>query len=114
MLGDPIASAPVLFTMMGGVTGPTSRIELGLSALVALVADVSAPVPARVMGWWPQSGRSIVVPIDSTSLQRTFDAVVEAVRGVRTAGSSAITFRPARHDPLAGDTRVRSTRHADS
>ncbi len=81
-------SRTVLLTMAGGRPGPTSRAALGLPALVAAV-DRQVPVPARVVGWWPECGRAIVLPVDGALLEATADAVVAAVHTARRASGRA-------------------------
>jgi len=72
--------AVALFTMVGGRPGPTSPVELGLAALVSVLARPGDGGPARVVGWWPDCGRALVVPVDLTMLERTAAAVEAAVR----------------------------------
>jgi hypothetical protein len=71
---------PVLFSMMTGRPGPTARAELGLTALTVALDDRPDEIPLRVVGWWPQCGRALVVPVDVALLSRTCEAVVAAVR----------------------------------
>jgi hypothetical protein len=71
-----------LFTMLSGHPGPTSPVELGLPALVGALAG-DGPVPTRVLGWWPDCGRALVLPVDRALLERTVDAVAGAVHLVR-------------------------------
>ncbi len=67
-------------TVRGGSPGPDAAIELGLSALVSALA-ASAP-PRRVAGWWPDCGRSLVVTVSRSLLERAADAVGAAVQAV--------------------------------
>jgi len=73
-----------LLTVAAGWPGATSRAELGLAALVAAVNG--GEVPARVVGWWPECGRSVLADVDRGFLDATAAAVVETVREVRQAG----------------------------
>ncbi|MGH9110434.1 MAG: hypothetical protein ACRDY3_13425, partial [Acidimicrobiales bacterium] len=65
-------SAPcVLLTTLAGRPGPTSRVELGLAALVDLLSaaecqpgEAAARLPRRVVGWWPECGRALAVGVD--------------------------------------------------
>jgi len=79
---------PVLFSMMTGRPGPTARAELGLTALTVTLDDRHSEIPLRVIGWWPQCGRALVVPVDVALLSRTCEAVVATVR------ATAPTRRP--------------------
>jgi hypothetical protein len=65
-----------LVTMAGGRPGATAALELGLPALVAVLA-VPGPPPARVVGLWPECGRTLVLTVDDVVLERTAAAVVE-------------------------------------
>lgn len=70
----------VLLTMAAGRPGPTSRVELALAALVDVAAGPSMPPPARVVGWWPECGRALVLCVDLELLEETARSVVAAVR----------------------------------
>jgi hypothetical protein len=76
-----------LLTIVGGRPGSASRAALGLPALVAAAGGRQQPMPARVVGWWPECGRALVVPVDAGLLETTADAVVGAVRAGRAASS---------------------------
>lgn len=102
--------APALFTMVGGRPGPTSRVELGLAALVAVLARPVAPAPTRVVGWWPDCGRALVLPVDLPMLRQTADAVVTAVRatgtGTHVPTASPCTLRPLTTPPVVTVARA--------
>ncbi|MGH9093313.1 MAG: hypothetical protein ACRDZR_18325, partial [Acidimicrobiales bacterium] len=77
--GDAGAAQPVsCLTLVGGRPGPGSRVELGLAALVEVVRRPGGPVPARVVGWWPECGRALVLDVDEALLASTVEAVVDA------------------------------------
>ena len=78
-------SPAVLFSIMTGRPTPTARTELGLAALTVALDDRHGESPTRVVGWWPQSGRALVVPVDLALLGQTCEAVVAAVRSARPA-----------------------------
>lgn len=80
--GGDVAS---LFTMIGGRPGPAARFELGLAALVAVLTRPAVEPPARVVGWWPDCGRALVLAVDLPLLEQTADAAVSAVRAVVAA-----------------------------
>ncbi len=77
---------PALFCLLSGPAGPSRRNELVLPALVDVMRRPGAPVAARVVGWWPESGRCQVVPIDDPALRSAARAVVDAVRRAGGAG----------------------------
>jgi hypothetical protein len=76
-----------VLTIVGGRPGPASRAALGLPALVAAAGGRRQPMPARVVGWWPECGRALVLPVDAGLLDATADAVVGAVRAARATSS---------------------------
>src|ERR1700728_4721747 len=81
LAGGFSASPPsVLFTMMFGRPRSSAQHEMGLAALATALDDRHGDVPARVVGWWPQCGRALVLPIDRGLLDRTCESVVAAVR----------------------------------
>ncbi len=74
-----------LFVVMNGRPWPGARHELSLPALVSVLAHPSERVPERVVGWWPQCGRSQILPVDGPLLESTAQAVVGAIRAVAMA-----------------------------
>jgi hypothetical protein len=71
--------APALFSMLSGRPRPTSRAELGLAALVDVLRRPLAVPPVRVVGWWPQCGRTLVLSVDVEALDRSAQAVTDAL-----------------------------------
>ncbi|MGO9456664.1 MAG: hypothetical protein ACLP62_06410 [Acidimicrobiales bacterium] len=84
-----------LLTMMSGHPGQASRVELALGALVDVVGRPSAPPPARVVGWWPECGRALVLAMDLGLLEETARTVVTAVRRHSPGTEAAATRRAA-------------------
>jgi hypothetical protein len=70
-----------LLTVVNGRPGPISRTELGLAALVDVLRRPAGPVPARVVGWWPECGRALVLDVGEELLTSTAAAVLAAVCG---------------------------------
>jgi hypothetical protein len=62
------AGRPVLLTVGAGRPSAASRAELLLPALVDVLNEPGQPAPAKVVGWWPAAGRSMVVPVDEAGL----------------------------------------------
>ena len=83
--GDGAGSAPTLLSVLGGHPVASSRAELGLASLVAILSNPSGPVPARSVGLWPDCGRAIAVSTDRASLERTVDAIGLALSTLATA-----------------------------
>jgi len=77
---NPPTTPPALFAMLGGRPSPVASLELGLAALASFMARPKEPAPARVVGWWPQCGRAMVLAVDEATLRNTADAVVGAIK----------------------------------
>lgn len=84
---------PVLLSMSAGRPSASSRAELLLPALVDVLSEPAQPAPARVVGWWPAAGRTMVVPVDEAGLTevarlvcRRAGEVVHPVEGGRRSG----------------------------
>lgn len=82
---------PALLTMLPGHPTVVSRAELGLAALAAALGGRpprggGGALPALVVGWWPESGRALALPVDGALLEETAGAVARVVASV--AGTS--------------------------
>ncbi len=71
-------SAAAFFVMGGGHPTSSSPLELGLVAVASALARRD-PVPTRVVGWWPECGRALVVGIDDELVSSTIGAVASAL-----------------------------------
>jgi hypothetical protein len=49
-----------------------------LAALVDVLRNPHAPAPARIVGWWPASGRALSVPVSEAALTKTAALVVDS------------------------------------
>jgi hypothetical protein len=78
----PGAGPSAVLTVLGGRPGPASRAELGLVALVDALRQPSGAVPSRIVGWWPECGRRLIVDVDGPLLDMTAAAVTGAVRAL--------------------------------
>jgi hypothetical protein len=78
-----------LLTLMAGHPGQARRTELALGALVDVLCRPSAPPPARIVGWWPECGRALVLTVDLGLLQETAQTVAAAVRQSSSAPEAA-------------------------
>jgi len=70
--------------ILSGRPTPSSATELALEGLVHHLAHKGDPYPARIGGYWPQSGRHLVVDVD----QRILTGVAERIRSVLDARMS--------------------------
>jgi hypothetical protein len=70
---------PVLLCVGNGRPLPSSRAELLLPALVEVLRRPHGPAPSRVVGWWPASGRALVVTVGPQALIETARLVAQAV-----------------------------------
>ncbi len=82
---------PALLTMLPGHPTVVSRAELGLAALAAALGGRpprggGGALPALVVGWWPESGRALALPVDGALLEETAGAVARVVTSM--AGTS--------------------------
>jgi hypothetical protein len=71
-----------LVSLSGGCPSPAWREELAYLALVASLRSPSRPVPARVVGVWPDAGADRVVEVDEGALTAAADLVVATVTAV--------------------------------
>jgi hypothetical protein len=101
-VGTAAPEQVVLLSMMPGRPGRTARMELGLSALTSALDNRQGAIPIRVIGWWPQCGRALVVPVDVALLNQTCQAVVATVRS-----SCPTKLEHRRSAPAAPVDRVR-------
>lgn len=93
---------PVLLCVMTGWPGADdgaegvarTRAEILLAALVDVVRRPAAVAPARVVGWWPASGRTLALAVDEPGLAAAA-ARVEEVAGsaLRRPGSGHVPGR---------------------
>lgn len=93
--GGPSSPVSVsgLVSVSGGFPGDGWEEELGYLALVAGLRPADRPVPARVLGLWPEAGERRIVETDEDVLVRAVDLVVDTVAAV-VGGRTR--WRPAR------------------
>jgi hypothetical protein len=80
-----------LVSVSAGTPTPTWSEELAFLAVVALRAD-SRPLPARVVGLWPDAGTHRIVEVDEPAMERAVDrllAVVATLVEARVSGLAA-------------------------
>jgi hypothetical protein len=74
-----------LVSVSGGHPPKAWPEELAYLALVASLRSPSRPVPARVLGLWPDAGADRSVEIDEAALMRAAERVVATVAAVAEA-----------------------------
>ena len=84
---------PTLLSVAPGTPGDGWRDELAYPALVAALAAPDRPVPARVVGLWPESSHRLAVEVDEPALAGAVDRVVDAV-AVITDVATAVPVGP--------------------
>jgi hypothetical protein len=89
-LGVPLgAGAVALVSVSGGTPGESWAEELAFLALVAALRRPSRPVPARVLGLWPDAGARHQVEIGEHILIDAVARVVSTVTALAEARSAA-------------------------
>jgi hypothetical protein len=81
--------ASALVSVSSGCPGPGWDDELAYLALVAGLRSPTRPVPARVVGLWPDAGLHSSVEIDHRTLGKAADRVVVGVAAVVEARLSS-------------------------
>jgi hypothetical protein len=107
LVGKPGSErSSVLFALMSGRPQPTSCHELGLVALTVALRSRAEP-PIRVVGWWPQCGRALSLPVVAELLDDTVKAIDARLRSPRHPHSFTLdtanraNLCPARADDTA-------------
>ncbi len=88
-----------LVSMSGGRPGARWTEELAFLALAAGLRSPSRPVPARVMGVWPDAGAHATVDIDAGVLAAAADRVMATVEAVVDARLLSEAGRESRVEP---------------
>ncbi len=90
-LGVPLGSgAMALVSVSGGTPGESWAEELAFLALVAALRRPSRPVPARVLGLWPDAAAQRQVEIGEDILIDAVARVVSTVTALAQARSAAV------------------------
>jgi hypothetical protein len=77
-------------SVASGVPAKGWEAELGFLALVASLRSSTRPVPARVVGLWPDAGEHRSVDITSGILAAAADRVIAAIAAVVEAHLSSV------------------------
>lgn len=84
-----------LVSMSSGRPGAGWAAELAFLALAGALRSPSRPVPARVLGLWPDSGAHATVDVTVAALADAVDLVVDTVSAVANARSVQNSARAA-------------------
>ncbi|MGO9343267.1 MAG: hypothetical protein ACLP6E_12240 [Acidimicrobiales bacterium] len=84
-----VQGRPVLLVMSTGVAGPRWEPALALTALVAGLVGGPDCVPTRVVGIWPASGQTRILPIEHGTLDDASKNVIEAALAMTGASRQA-------------------------
>lgn len=91
--GYPVASPTALVSLSGGCPGPTWAEELSYLAMVAGLRSPARPVPARVVGLWPDAGVYRVAEVSDQLLTAAADRTVATVRAIADAARTRAACR---------------------
>ena len=80
---DPEHKTRALLAMRPGRPRSTALDDLGLVALADALTMPDAPLPTRVVGVWPHSGKAISLEIDAEVMKKAARLVVGAVESLR-------------------------------
>lgn len=86
---DP-APRTTLVSVASGIPANGWETELGFLALVASLRSPTRPVPARVVGLWPEAGEHRSVDITRGILAAAVDRVIAGIAAVVEAHLSAV------------------------
>jgi hypothetical protein len=84
-----VQGRPVLLVMSTGAAGPCWEPSLALTALAAGLVRGTDSVPARVVGIWPASGQTRILPIEHGTLEAASTNVSEAALALAGASRRA-------------------------
>jgi hypothetical protein len=93
--GNPDREPTALVSVSCGMPGEGWREELAYLSLVAGLRSPHRPVPARVLGLWPEAGERRTVEVDAEVLAAAAARVVSAVQVLAAARTPAPTVEPA-------------------
>jgi hypothetical protein len=98
-----------LVSMSSGRPGAGWAAELAFLALAGALRSPSRPVPARVLGLWPDSGAHATVDITVAALTEAVDLVIDTVSAVANARSVQNSARAAAVSGLPAAVRGTSS-----
>lgn len=85
----PGRATSALVSVSSGCPGPGWDDELAYLALVAGLRSPTRPVPARVLGLWPDAGLHSSVEVDHHTLEMAADRVITGTAAVVEARLSS-------------------------
>jgi hypothetical protein len=84
-----VDGSSALVSVSGGIPGDDWREELSYLALVAGLRSTERPIPARVLGLWPEAGVQRLAEVDEHLLHAATDRVVTTLALAAHAGGPA-------------------------
>jgi len=87
---DPERNTRALLAMRPGRPRSTALDDLGLVAIAEALTRPDAPLPTRVVGVWPQSGKAVSLEIDAEVMKMAARHVVGAVELLRLGHASPV------------------------
>lgn len=91
--GNPGDAPVALVSVSSGCPGVAWEEELGYLALVAGLRSPARPVPARVVGLWPDAGAYRITEVDNGVLLAAAERVVATVRAMVDAAPARTAAR---------------------
>jgi hypothetical protein len=82
-----------LVSLSGGCPGPAWAEELAYLAMVAGFRSPARPVPARVVGLWPDAGAYRVAEVSDQLLSAAADRTFATVRAIADAARTRAAYR---------------------
>lgn len=90
---NSVASPTALVSLSSGCPGPTWAEELAYLAMVAGLRSPARPVPARVVGLWPDAGEYRVAEVGDQLLAAAADRTVTTVQAIADAARTRAACR---------------------
>lgn len=86
---DEQLGSRALLCLRSGLPGADAAADLGIVALASALSRPDDPAPARVVGCWPELGRSLSLEVDAAVLEQAASRLVEGVDRIRSTRPEA-------------------------
>lgn len=94
---DPVRGTRALICMRSKAPNHDSADDLRIVALVDALTHVNGPMATRVVGVWPEAGRSISLEVDGTDLDRAIALTSRAAGHIRRPEAIPTMSRSLQH-----------------